>query len=1406
MLGGPTYKVRLLTVVMALMFLNPRANADAKGKPGAQILIRNPGEPGSKPFPGFVPVKPEPDSTLFQTAAAEHRFADRDELPVHSEETHLEPVKRKTVQPVSRLRSKADTVPEPGDKEIEPVRRTRFRTKAIPRKIVLKRRKVKKFRKRPRLKPSSDSAEGTHSSDMLKNQILDTGVALAPEAQRGGSLAELAFATLTAEEQKSESQERPFPRNRDIQIMKTPKLKNKSSTEKDTAVSASRLRTRPQAASRLRNNVPESSNNKSTLRNSLFGDRKRFKGIIRKETRRKAKNIIGASNKPSFFPTRQSLVIKAPDSPFPNFPANKGGEVDIEVQIQEERDGRAEDNDNSLNIGFEELTLNPRQNLKSDFEIETFMPILRPEAKERQRFSAVSAVPDINSQPANNPIQPIDEGQFSDFLKIPQVNQIDNDPFQSERDPNRSPIRGEPLPITQFFNPNLPIDVQSEDQPKQAAPEQVPAFPNIFNNPNPKARRRRPQIQNEITRNTAPLNTPQIQPITQLNTLPTPQPIFQSPTPVPPTSFQDIRPQSILGNQSPTPQSIFPNQIQSFPHQPSNFPSFPGGSILPAIAPVRPLPNPRVVPVRPLPNPRIVPQNTNQAKQPNLLSPQFPPILREIPESPAATPLVPVGGVAPPVNQGILNLGSGGLNSHTETRVGNSVQGQYSYTAADGTVKVVSYKTDGPNSLPQITHTTEAPQSIHHQTSPHSIQHSASHLIHHPTQRPVVHGSNSPIPIQQPVVTPAPHSIPALRPIDPAFSVRHHGTTVVPRKRVTEPPIQAHPSSAPQHSAKLIQHPPQVPPHPTPVNIFKPQTQPHSSAQFQHFANSRPHASPIPPHSGPTSAPHHGQLGVGPSLAPHIALHHGPTQGQHHGPTQVQHHGPTQAQHHGPTQAQHHGPTHVQHHGPSLAPQHHAPQNHAHQHLALQHHSPQHVHTQAQPHRPPQHRPTPAPHHGPPHHGPTLNPIHGPPQHASTFPHPTPFVHHGPSKAPHSPAPFNSFPSFFSPSPPHFTSSPTPGHAILPSFTPSSPHQKRPRYLPHPPIYLVSSPTPFPTHPSPYPSPAYHGGHVPNPSFPINHHSHPQRPKVPSLTFFPTASPIPSHPIPQAHPIHIPSPSPHISVHPGTNRPTVHHPKPTPFPFASPTPTPGLRVVTKHYPSPSPVPLLYQPNRIVFTPKPFIHTSVRPVAIHHSTPAPFHGSSRAPILHTTPQPIFKSTHAPIYQPATPVPLHLRTPMTHHVPPHPSPTSAPFFTPGPTPTPSHFFFSTPYPITPYPPLKYSPTPPPTPYIVPANFPSNGHGFPAHIPVATARSKDIEHEVPEIAQESVNNISVAKAPPKNVEKNGMYRSDDKILKEIGDNKIVDEKQDKDALKRSIHTQRRNPKKYRTSRNYRHFYEKT
>ena len=101
------------------------------------------------------------------------------------------------------------------DGKIRPKVRTRFRSKATPvisnanrlarpkkkktGKIVLKRRKVKKLRTRPKKRPPvSEKVRNEGSRDSFARG------GSAPEANRGRPLAELAFATLSREEQSEE--------------------------------------------------------------------------------------------------------------------------------------------------------------------------------------------------------------------------------------------------------------------------------------------------------------------------------------------------------------------------------------------------------------------------------------------------------------------------------------------------------------------------------------------------------------------------------------------------------------------------------------------------------------------------------------------------------------------------------------------------------------------------------------------------------------------------------------------------------------------------------------------------------------------------------------------------------------------------------------------------------------------------------------------------------------------------------------------------------------------------------------------------------------------------------------------------------------------------------------------------
>jgi hypothetical protein len=151
--------------------------------------VRNPGEPGSQPFAAYTATTDSfrsPQPALADTAKREVTAADLQSA------------------------ASAETFTVDSDGKIRPVVRTRFRSRATPvintnrqtrprkkktGKIVLKRRKVKKLRSRPRLRPSSDR---------LNNEV-EEPVGSAPEANRGRPLAELAFATLSREEQFEEA-------------------------------------------------------------------------------------------------------------------------------------------------------------------------------------------------------------------------------------------------------------------------------------------------------------------------------------------------------------------------------------------------------------------------------------------------------------------------------------------------------------------------------------------------------------------------------------------------------------------------------------------------------------------------------------------------------------------------------------------------------------------------------------------------------------------------------------------------------------------------------------------------------------------------------------------------------------------------------------------------------------------------------------------------------------------------------------------------------------------------------------------------------------------------------------------------------------------------------------------------
>ena len=165
------------------------------------LQVRNPGEPGSKPFPGYTT-----SSDSFRAALT----------PLHKLPPTLPDQNKREVDPNSgdlQSAESSESFHVDSDGKIRPKVRTRFRSKATPvinnanrlarprkkktGKIVLKRRKVKKLRNRPKKRPPV--------SEVVRNEgSRGGGGGSAPEANRGRPLAELAFATLSREEQSEE--------------------------------------------------------------------------------------------------------------------------------------------------------------------------------------------------------------------------------------------------------------------------------------------------------------------------------------------------------------------------------------------------------------------------------------------------------------------------------------------------------------------------------------------------------------------------------------------------------------------------------------------------------------------------------------------------------------------------------------------------------------------------------------------------------------------------------------------------------------------------------------------------------------------------------------------------------------------------------------------------------------------------------------------------------------------------------------------------------------------------------------------------------------------------------------------------------------------------------------------------
>ena len=352
------------------------------------------GEPGSKPFPEFVPLKP-----------AEAVTAASPTLQLAQAEVRQDGGSKKKVAGVK------------GEK-ISPVKRTRFRARDS-RKIVLKRRKVKRLRARPRPAPApSDSSDSQAQG-------------LAPEAHRGGSLAELALATLSQEEVAEEARA-PGARNRDIMIMKGPTLS--TSREKFLTFPTTRLKTAlllKDKTVREDNKSIQSNTNAIKIRNKLFDPRKRTKGIktpVKTALRERLRNPDSSKESSplllSPFPEEQ------PVSPFPNFPMIDSVPNSIDSDTAEEvREGRVIESE-IPNIGFEELKLTPQQqqSQEQEQEAETFLPVLSSRETGRQEFPAVSAVPATAADVATT-----------------------LGPTTTAATPAPAPVRGQPLPVSTFF-------------------------------------------------------------------------------------------------------------------------------------------------------------------------------------------------------------------------------------------------------------------------------------------------------------------------------------------------------------------------------------------------------------------------------------------------------------------------------------------------------------------------------------------------------------------------------------------------------------------------------------------------------------------------------------------------------------------------------------------------------------------------------------------------------------------------------------------------------------------------------------------------------------------------------------------------------------------------------------------
>ncbi|XP_059084163.1 uncharacterized protein LOC131881341 [Tigriopus californicus] len=652
-------------------------------------------------------------------------------------------------------------------------------------------------------------------------------------------------------------------------------------------------------------------------------------------------------------------------------------------------------------------------------------------------------------------------------------------------------------------------------------------------------------------------------------------------------------------------------------------------------------------------------------------------------------------------NYGVSDPVTGDQKTHTESRDGDVVRGQYSFVDSDGSIRTVTYTADSEHGFQAVVETIPAhanivplaespppfPHTVPHVADVHPVTpvpaelHStplAHHAIHE-VEHPTIEGSETtPLAVVGPVPLNLEHGFPIV------------GPTSSPHQIVTVTPL-------PAHIPEILANIPNLDPHAlteADILLANPETHTHPLGAHPLLAI---HPGFDQPHSHPPYSDHpvldiHGQL-----LHPDEQSHHHTTPSTVH----VEHHGephttpnPHHEAHHPTHPVQHHGPGHttpIPHHEP-----HHGIAHPTHQ----GHHDDHHVSTTPSPHHPhpePDYA-EPHPHHSlDPDYGPSLqihdhyehpeekhhhdhfhpsppHPVHDHPHHADPH-HP----HHADPHHPHHPAPHHPDPyhSDLHHPDPHHTD---PHHTDLHHADSHHPHHPDPHHPHHPDPHHPDPHHPDPYHPDPYhPDPHHadphhpHHPRHPDPHQPIHDHQHIHPHEDPHLhhnlhnpydPHSPTHRPHEAH---HADPHHRVPHDHHAHPHDPHHLPNIHHEPLVPTPH--PTPTPHAHVLSHSTAGP----FHHVEDHVTLVPSHHVHTMPnRPKA---------HGLLPKSHLKYPHHPLYESLHHPHGQP---------TPAPHGHHPQPSPY------PGYKPTPYHPSPSpTPYPHhpSPYQPLHH---PSPTPY--------------------------------------------------------------------------------------------------------------